>query len=154
MPRNLHERVRAGKRVDEFIGGYAESCSGGPYSEGWALVGDAGTCYGVTSGHGIANAFRQAAQISEAVAEGLANERSMADALADFEKTRNEVEGAFYHFTYEQATLEPPSPEAIHLFGSIHKSQDATNAFLGLFAQTSGPADFFSPANLSKLTGA
>ena len=62
------------------------TCSGGLYGEGWALVGDAGTCYEFTSGHGITNAFRQAAQISEAVAEGLANERSMADALADFEK--------------------------------------------------------------------
>ena len=151
---DLGNRVRAGKRMDDFVGGYARNLFRKPYGEGWALVGDAGACYEFTSAHGITNAFRQAAQIAEAVSDGLAGKRLMADALSDFEKRRNEVEGAFYDFTYQQATLEPPPPEALQLFGAIHKSQRSTDAFLGLFAQTTHPGEFFSPANLDNLTRA
>jgi flavin-dependent dehydrogenase len=151
---DLSKRVRAGKRVDEFVGGYARNVFRKPYGDGWALVGDAGASYEFTSAHGITNAFRQAAQVAAAVREGLAGTRLMADALSGFEERRNEVEGAFYDFTYQQATLEPPTPETLQLFEAIHKSQQATDAFLGLFTQTKNPADFFSPANLGKLMGA
>ena len=150
---DLSARVRAGKRADDFVGGYVRNVFRRPYGDGWALVGDAGAAYEFTSAHGITNAFRQAARIAEAIGEGLNGERPMADALSDFEKRRNEIEKPFYQFTYEQTTLEPPSPEAIQLFGAIHERQDATDAFFGLFAQTTNPADFFSPANLGKLMG-
>ena len=148
---DLGKRVRAGKRVDDFIGGYARDLFRKPYGEGWALVGDAGASYEFTSAHGITNAFRQAAELAEAVGDGLSGKRQMTVALSDFEKRRDEVEGAFYDFTYQQATLDPPTAEALQLFGTIHKSQEATNAFLGLFAQTTSPGEFFSPANLGKL---
>ena len=49
--------------------------------------------------------------------------------------------GPYYDFTYEQATLEPPPPEAIQLFAAIYNSQAATEAFFGVFAQTIEPAD-------------
>ncbi len=145
------QRVREGKRVDEFVGGYARNFFRKPYGAGWALVGDAGASYEFTSAHGITNAFRQAAQIAEAIDDGLAQKRPMTDALSEFERRRNEVEGAFYDFTYEQATLEPPEPGALQLLAAICRSQQATDAFLGLFAQTTTPADFFSPANMAKL---
>jgi flavin-dependent dehydrogenase len=151
---DLGNRVRSGKRVDEFVGGYARNVFRRPYGNGWALVGDAGASYEFTSAHGITNAFRQAAQLAEAVSEGLTGRRPMADALADFEKRRNEVEGTFYDFTYQQATLEPPSPEALQLFEAISHSQEAIDAFLGLFAQTNDPVAFFSPAHVGKLVGA
>jgi flavin-dependent dehydrogenase len=151
---DLGKRVRAGKRMDEFVGGYARNFFRKPYGDGWALVGDAGACYEFTSAHGITNAFRQASQIAEAVSDGLAGKRPMADALSDFEKRRNQLEGAFYDFTYQQLCLDPPPPEALQLFGAIHNSQETTDAFLGLIAQTTSPADFFSPANLGTLMGA
>jgi flavin-dependent dehydrogenase len=150
---DLSNRVRAGKRVDDFVGGYARNFFRKPYGDGWALVGDAGACYEFTSAHGITNAFRQAAHIAEAVSDGLDDRQPMAQALSDFETRRNEIEGAFYDFTYQQATLEPPTPEALQLFEAIRKDQRATDAFLGLFAQTCDPADFFSPDNLGKLMG-
>jgi hypothetical protein len=71
--------------------------------------------------------------------------------LSEFEQRRNEIEGPFYDFTYEQATLEPPGLDALQLFAAIQRSQQATDAFLGLFAQTTRPADFFSPTNMNKL---
>jgi flavin-dependent dehydrogenase len=145
------QRVREGKRVDEFVGGYARNFFRKPYGAGWALVGDAGASYEFTSAHGITNAFRQAAQIAEAIDDGLVQRRPMTDALSEFERRRNEVEGAFYDFTYQQATLEPPEPATLQLLAAIGRSQQATDAFLGLFAQTTKPADFFSPANIAKL---
>jgi len=151
---DLGARVRAGRRVDDFVGGYTRNVFRRPHGAGWALVGDAGACYEFTSAHGITNAFRQAARIAEALDEGFSGLRPMADALTDFEKRRNAVELPYYDFTYEQATLEPPSPAAIQLFAAIHNSQRATDAFLGLFAQTTEPADFFAPASLSRLIGA
>jgi flavin-dependent dehydrogenase len=145
------QRVRQGKRVDEFVGGYVRNFFRKPYGAGWALVGDAGASYEFTSAHGITNAFRQAAQIAEAIDDGLTEKRPMTDALSEFERKRNEFEGAFYDFTYQQATLQPPEPGTLQLLAAIHKSQHATDAFLGLFAQTTRPADFFSPANISQL---
>jgi flavin-dependent dehydrogenase len=148
---DLGARVRAGRRVDDFIGGFTRNVFRKPYGAGWALVGDAGACYEFTSAHGITNAFRQAAWLAEALDEGLAGSRPMADALSDFEQRRNAVEGPYYDFTYEQATLEPPPPAAMPLFAAIHNSQAATDAFFGLFAQTTPPAEFFAPDNLGRL---
>jgi flavin-dependent dehydrogenase len=151
---DLAARVRAGRRVGNFVGGYTRNVFRRPFGPGWALVGDAGACYEFTSAHGITNAFRQAAWIAEALDEGLAGSRPMVDALSDFEQRRNAVEGPYYDFTYEQTTLEPPSPAAIQLFTAVHNSQAAIDAFFGLFAQTTQPADFFAPASLSRLIGA
>ena len=150
---NLHRRLRDATRRDDFVGGYARNVFRKPFGDGWALVGDAGACYEFTSAHGITNAFRQAADIADAIDQGLSGTRAMSEALADFERRRNEIEGAYYDFTYEQATLEPVAAAALQLFTAIHRDQNATNAFLGLFAQTTDPAEFFSPANLGKLTG-
>ena len=91
----FNQRVRQGKRVDEFVCGFGHNCFRKPYGPGWALVGDAGASYEFTSAHGITNAFRQAANIAEAIDEGLVRRRPMMDALSEFEHRRNEVEGAF-----------------------------------------------------------
>jgi 2-polyprenyl-6-methoxyphenol hydroxylase-like FAD-dependent oxidoreductase len=150
---DLATRVRAGKRGDDFVGGYAQNVFRRPFGAGWALVGDAGASYEFTTAQGITNAFRQAAGIAVALDQGLAGTRPMTAALSDFEQQRNAVESVFYDFTYRQATLEPPPPEAMPLFSAIHRSQAATNAFFGLFAQTSNPVEFFSPAHLNTLMG-
>jgi len=150
---DLARRVRAGERADEFVGGYAANVFRKPYGSGWALVGDAGACYEFTSAHGITNAFRQAEYLAEAVTDGLAVPGSMDEALARFEARRNAAELEYYDFTYQQATLEPPPPDAMSLFAAIHRSQAATDAFLGLFAQTVRPSAFFSSANLAAVTG-
>lgn len=150
---DLRRRLRSASRLDEFVGGYARNVFRRPFGEGWALVGDAGACYEFTSAHGITNAFRQAAYIADAIHQGLSGVCTMNEALTDFERRRNAIEGVFYDFTYAQATLEPVPPESLQLFTAIHRDQNATNAFLGLFAQTTDPAEFFSPAHLAKLMG-
>lgn len=150
---DLARRVRDGERAEDFVGGCAANVFRKPYGPGWALVGDAGACYEFTSAQGITNAFRQAEYLADAVADGLAGRREMGEALAHFEARRNDAEVEYYDFTYQQATLEPAPPESAALFAAIQRSQAATDAFLGLFAQTVRPSAFFSPANLAAVTG-
>jgi flavin-dependent dehydrogenase len=150
---DLAGRVRDGVRGDDFVGGYAANVFRKPYGPGWALVGDAGATYEFTSAHGITNAFRQAAFLADAAAEGLSGRRDMDEALAVFEARRNDAELEYYDFTYQQASLEPPPPSTVALFGAIHRSQSATDAFLGVFAQTVRPSVFFSSISLSTIAG-
>jgi len=149
---DLYSRLRAGKREDEFITGRLPRCFfRKPYGPGWALVGDAGAAYEYSTAHGITNAFRQAQHAADALAEGLSGRRSLDEALADFERQRNDFEFPYYDFTYHQATQQPPDPNVIPLFAAIAKSPRATSDFFGVFAQTMSPAAFFAPENLGAI---
>ena len=69
---DLGERVRAGERA-ERIYGTADTAEPlpRPYGPGWALVGDAGLVMDPVTGQGIADAFRDAELLADAVAAGL-----------------------------------------------------------------------------------
>lgn len=149
---DLHHRLRAGKRTDDFITGRLPRCFfRKPFGPGWALVGDAGACYEYSTAQGITNALRQAQLAADAIDEGLGGRRSFDEALADFERRRNDAELAYYDFTYHQGTLQPPDPNALPLFAAIAKSPKATSEFFGLFAQTMPPAAFFAPEHLGAI---
>lgn len=149
---DLLGRLRAGKREGDFITGRLPKCFfRKPYGPGWALVGDAGASYEYSTAQGITNALRQAQLIADAIDDGLAGRTVLADALSDFERRRNEIEYPYYDFTYEQGTFQPPTPSSNQLFEAIARSSTATNAFLGLFAQTMSPTVFFAPENLASI---
>lgn len=149
---DLHRRLRAGKREDSFIPGRLPRCFfRKPYGPGWALVGDAGASYEYSTAQGITNALRQAQLAADAVDAGLAGRRPMDEALADFERVRNEVELPYYDFTYHQGTFQPPTPEALPLFAAVARSPKATGGFFGLFSQTTSPAAFFAPDHLGAI---
>ena len=150
---DLHRRLRAGTREDNFITGRLPRCFfRRPYGPGWALVGDAGAAYEYSTAQGITNALRQAQLASDAIHEGLAGKRPIEEALADFERVRNDVELPYYDFTYYQGTFQPPDPDLQPLFAALSKSPKAISDFLGLFAQTTSPAAFFAPENLGRIT--
>jgi hypothetical protein len=148
----LHRRLRAGKREDNFIPGRLPRCFfRKPYGPGWALVGDAGAVYEYSTAQGITNALRQAQLAADAVDAGLAGRKPMDEALADFERARNEVELPYYDFTYHQGTFQPPDPDALPLFAAVARSPKATSGFFGLFSQTTSPAAFFAPEHLGAI---
>jgi hypothetical protein len=62
-----------------------------------------------------------------------------------------EVELPFYHFTRDNMTNQPPSEQALQLFGAIHASSRATDQFFGMLAQTVSADEFFSPENLQAI---
>ena len=149
---DLHRRLRAGKREDDWVPGRLPRCFfRKPYGPGWALVGDAGAAYEYSTAQGITNAFRQVGFIAEAIDAGLAGRRPMEEALADFERRRNEVEQPYYDFTYYQGTFQPPDPSVLPVFAAVAQSPAASSQFFGLFAQTTSPAAFFAPENIGRI---
>jgi flavin-dependent dehydrogenase len=149
---DLHGRLRAGKREGDFITGALPKCFfRKPYGPGWALVGDAGAAYEYSTAQGITNALRQAQLAADALDEGLAGRRPMDEALADFERRRNEIEQPYYDFTYQQSTFDPPDPSLLPVFAAVAASPKATREFFGLFAQTTAPAAFFAPEHIGAI---
>jgi flavin-dependent dehydrogenase len=148
----LYKRLRAGKRQDNFITGRLPKCFfRKPYGPGWALAGDAGASYEYSTAQGITNALRQAQWIADAVGDGLSGKRPMEEALADFERRRNELELPYYDFTYHQGTFQPPDPDSLPVFAAVAQSPKATGEFFGLFSQTMSPAAFFAPEHIGAI---
>jgi flavin-dependent dehydrogenase len=87
----LTERVLSGRRVTRphgFAGvaGWLRR----PYGAGWALVGDAGYFKDPATAHGISDALRDAEYLARAIDAGLRGHEPLTDALAGYERTRDE----------------------------------------------------------------
>jgi flavin-dependent dehydrogenase len=144
-------RFRAATRVEPFLGGAVENFFRIPAGPGWALVGDAGYNKDPITAQGISNAFRDAELCSTAIGEWLSGIRSYGEAMADYQRLRDEEVLPMYEFTTQLATLEPPPPEMQQLIGAIHGNQEAMDDFVGVNVGTLSPAAFFDPANLGRL---
>ena len=140
----LAERLAAGERADRFYGiadlpfWYRK-----PYGPGWALVGDAGYHKDPITAQGISDAFRDAELLADALDAGFGGARRFDEALAGYERTRDEETRPLYELTWEFAALAPPSPEQQALFASLRDDPDRTSRFLGTVAGTVPIADFF-----------
>ncbi len=104
------ERVRAGKREERWIGtADTENFFRKPYGPGWALCGDAGYHKDFVTGLGIADAFRDAEFLSEGLDAGLSGREPLDEALAAYQKRRDEAAKPSYDMTVQFAqfpTLE------------------------------------------------
>jgi flavin-dependent dehydrogenase len=107
-------RIRSGRRQERFYG-----CSDlpnfyrKPFGSGWALIGDAGLHKDPFLALGICDALRDVEFMAAAVREGLGGSRSLADALADFERRRNDASAKEYQENLAGARFMPPPPEAL-----------------------------------------
>jgi flavin-dependent dehydrogenase len=140
----LAERLAAGERADRFYGiadlpFYYRK----PYGPGWALVGDAGYHKDPITAQGITDAFRDAELLANALDAGFTGAQPLEDALADYERTRNEETRPMYELTYEFASLAPPSDEQQALFGMLRDDPEQTNRFFGTVAGTVPIPEFF-----------
>jgi flavin-dependent dehydrogenase len=82
-----------------------------PYGPGWALVGDAGYHKDPLTAQGISDAFRDAELLTEAIDAGFAGRRPLDEALADYERRRNEAARPSYAEALARAAFEPFPPE-------------------------------------------
>ncbi len=146
------ERVRAARRMSRWRTGCASSFCRTPVGRGWCLIGDAGLTMDPITAAGITNAFRDAALLAEAVDEGLRGD--LDSALAGFEERRNAVSVPLYQFTSEMARLEPPAQEVVDLFVGLHQSENDTDSYFGVFAQTVPVGEFFAPDNIQRISAA
>jgi len=93
-------RVRAGRREERWIGtAETENYFRQPYGPGWALCGDAGYHKDFITGLGIADAFRDAEFLSEALDEGLSGRRDPGEAMEAYRQRRDAAAKPMYDMT-------------------------------------------------------
>jgi flavin-dependent dehydrogenase len=151
----LAARVREGTRAERFYGTadvpHFFRQSHGP---GWALVGDAGYHKDPITAQGISDAFHAAELLSEAVDDVLSGRRDEQEALADYQRRRDDAVMAMYDFTCQLATLDPPPPDLQALLGALRENQPETDRFLGMIAGTVSIPEFLSDENRRRILGA
>jgi flavin-dependent dehydrogenase len=151
---SLAERVRHGTRETPFEGRFdLHNYFRKPFGPGWALVGDAGYLKDPITGQGMGDAFRDGELLADAIDAGFAGRRPLEEALADYERRRNEQVMPMYDFSYQLAALEPPAPEMQALFGALHGSQADTDRFFGTIAGTVPLEEFLAPDNVRRIVG-
>jgi 2-polyprenyl-6-methoxyphenol hydroxylase-like FAD-dependent oxidoreductase len=151
----LAARVRAGKREERLIGtADLPNFFRKSHGPGWALVGDAGYHKDPCTAQGISDSFRSAELLATMMDEALSGRRPLLDALADYERQRNEAAMPVFEWTYRTAEMRPVSPRTAMLLSALKSSQELTDRFLGLNAGTVLATDFFSPENLARVVGA
>jgi flavin-dependent dehydrogenase len=148
------ERLRGAKRETRFAGAVLTNFFRKPYGAGWVLVGDAGYHKDSITAQGISDAFRDADLCVTALHQALTGSRSFDEAMAEYQRARDERVMPMYEFTCQLATLEPLPPEIQQLLGLIRGKQKAMDAFVQMYAGTNSPAAFFAPANIDALTAA
>jgi 2-polyprenyl-6-methoxyphenol hydroxylase-like FAD-dependent oxidoreductase len=148
----LSERVRAGKRSEPFRGtADLPNFFRQAYGAGWALVGDAGYHKDPILAHGIMDSFQDAERLAEAVDAGLSSRQPMQDALAEYQRARDEAMMPRYQMTIDQAKMAPPPPEMQQLLGALRGNQAQINRFFGVFAGSVPPQEFFAPENIGQI---
>jgi flavin-dependent dehydrogenase len=149
---SLAARVRAGRREERFMGtSFLPNHFRKPYGEGWALVGDAGYVKDPATAQGITNSFSHAEMLAEAIDEGLSGRRALGDALADYERRRNEEVLPMFEHTTRLARLAPPPPEMAALLEALRGNRAETGRFLGTVTGTVSMPEFFSPENVGRI---
>jgi flavin-dependent dehydrogenase len=148
----LADRVRAGTRETRFAGaGDLPNFFAVPYGPGWALVGDAGYHKDPITAQGISDAFRDAEAMAEALDEVFSGRAAYEDALARYQRERDEAALPMFELTCDFASLEPPDPEMQQLLAAMAGNQEAMDGFAGVFAGTVPVQEFFAPENTERI---
>lgn len=148
----LGDRVRVGERESRFhASGDLPGFFRLPYGPGWALVGDAGYTTDPSTAQGISDAFKDAERLAGALDDALSGRRPYDDALAEFQRTRDEEAMPMYEFTFNLATLEPPPPELQQILAAAAGNEDAMDAFARMFAGVLPVPEFFAPEHVERI---
>jgi flavin-dependent dehydrogenase len=150
----LAERARTGRRAERFRGtADLPNFYRRPYGPGWALVGDAGYHKDPITAQGITDAFRDAELLAGAIDDGFSGRSPLDEALAGYERCRNEATRPLYELTCQFAALRPPPPEMQQLMGALRGNQKQTDRFFGTVVGTVPIPEFFAPENIGRIMG-
>jgi flavin-dependent dehydrogenase len=147
---SLSERARAGRRETRLVGAKMDNFYRRSHGPGWALIGDAGYHKDAVTAQGMTDAFRDAEIVSSALDDALTGRRSLDEALAAYERTRDESTRPMFDLTCQLASNDPPSDEEVELFATIANSEDASGDFASVLAGTMPVETFFDPGNLER----
>jgi flavin-dependent dehydrogenase len=146
------DAVRAGKREERFHGSGGEpNFFRKPFGPGWVLVGDAGYRKDPITAQGISDAFHDVELVVDGLDDALSGRQTFDEAMAYYQKTRDEHALPMYDFTCQLASMEPPPPEMQHLLGAVSASREGGNAFASMTAGTMPVPEFFSPENIGRI---
>jgi flavin-dependent dehydrogenase len=149
------ERVRQGKQEGRFVGtADVPNFFRKPYGPGWALVGDAGYHKDPYLGQGIMDAFRDVELLVEAIDAGFSGRQCLKEALAGYERQRNDTALPLYEYDTQRASMQPLPPEMQQLFAALQGNQEQTNRFFGLAEGTTSISEFFSPEKIQRIMAA
>jgi len=148
----LAARIREGQRAERFYGAAnLPNFLRKPYGPGWALVGDAGCHKDPYLALGICDAMRDADQLTEAIDAGLSGRKLLDDALAEYERRRNEESMADYKMNLDLAQFKPPSFDERRILMALRGNQEMINQFFMAREGMIPPELFFNPANLKRI---
>jgi 2-polyprenyl-6-methoxyphenol hydroxylase-like FAD-dependent oxidoreductase len=150
----LGERIRGGQRehrvvVTPDVPNWVRR----PCGPGWALVGDAGLVMDPMTGLGIADAFRDAELLADAVLAGFGNGPALDKTLVAYQRRRDEAALPMYEFTNELAAFAPLRPEQLLLFRALAGKPAEVDRFLAMLTGALPISDYFSPRNLLRVLG-
>ncbi|HEX6501297.1 MAG TPA: NAD(P)/FAD-dependent oxidoreductase [Micromonosporaceae bacterium] len=148
------DRVHAATRVDRFVGASVAGYFHQPFGAGWALVGDAGYNKDPITAQGISDAFRDAELCATALDETFRGARRYDEAMAVYQRRRDEEVLPIFEFTTEMASLAPPPPETAQLLAAVAGDTDASDGFASVVAGTRSPTEFFHPDNIRRIMSA
>jgi flavin-dependent dehydrogenase len=146
------ERVRGAQRETRFVGtGDLPNYFRKPYGPGWVLVGDAGYHKDPITAWGISDAFRDAEAVAAGLDDAFAGRRTQDEAMADYQRARDEDALAMFELTCNFARIEPPPPEMQQLLGAVSTNPEASDGFVSVMAGTLPPPEFFGPENAGRI---
>jgi 2-polyprenyl-6-methoxyphenol hydroxylase-like FAD-dependent oxidoreductase len=122
-----------------------------PYGPGWALVGDAGYHKDPITAFGITDAFRDAEAVASALDDAIAGRREYDEAMADYQRARDEEALPIFAFTTDFAKIEPPPLETQQLLGAMQGNREAMDGFVSVMAGTLPAPEFFAPENAARI---
>ena len=126
----LSQRIRSGRREERLYGAaQLPNFLRKPYGQGWALVGDAGCHKDPVQALGICDALRDAELLAESLTEALRRSAAELDALAEYERRRNEATLADYKANIHAARFNRPPPEIVAALAAARDNPLASAEF-------------------------
>ncbi len=149
---DLYEAMQAGRCEEHLLGTEFQPnyfrVAGGP---GWALVGDAGRHHDSINPSGITNAFIDASFLTDAINEGFSGRTSMSEALATYQRRRDERWSHHHEFALQMTALPPATPEMAGFMQALATKPDLAGEFAAFFEGQEAHLDFMSPQKLQRL---
>jgi 2-polyprenyl-6-methoxyphenol hydroxylase-like FAD-dependent oxidoreductase len=143
----LGERIRAGERAERMYGtADLHNRFHRPFGPGWALVGDAGLLMDPVTGQGIADAFRDAELLTDAIAGAHEGRSTLEAALAGYQERRDAAARPMYELTTDLASFGPPDPAFLQLLQALERRPAEIDRFLGVLAGIEPLPEYFASA--------
>ena len=148
------ERIDSATRETRFAGTTVPNFFRKPYGPGWALVGDAGYTKDPVTAYGIMDAFLGAERLTVALDDWLSGSRPYDEAMAAYQRDRDEHARPGYQLTCDFATLEPPPPQMQQFFHAVSAKNETMDEFVSMMTGTHSVPEFFAPTNVERIIAA